>query len=56
MKFEEVIKTFLNEKNDGETSEPLPWCIEIKKDPNASEEYNQLGDLIIKLFELRAKL
>ena len=57
MRFDKVINLVLEQipKEEGEP-EPQPWCLEIKKDPSMSEEYNELGDLIIKLFELRARL
>lgn len=58
MQFEEFFKLVIKEqeKPKEEVPEPQPWCLEIKKDPSMSEEYNELGDLIIRLFELRAKL
>ena len=58
MQFEEFFKLVIKEqeKPKEEEPEPLPWCLEIKKDLSMSKEYNELGDLIIKLFELRAKL
>lgn len=58
MQFEEFFKLVIKEqeKPKEEVPEPQPWCLEIKKDPSMSKEYNELGDLIIRLFELRAKL
>lgn len=58
MQFEEFFKLVIKEqeKPKEEVPEPQPWCLEIKKDPSMSEEYNELGDLIIRLFELRARL
>jgi hypothetical protein len=57
MQFNEVIQAFLEEKRiEEEKTEPQPWCIEITKDLSRSKEYNELGDLIIKLFQLRAKM
>jgi len=57
MRFDKVISLVLEQiPKKEEEPEPQPWCLEIKKDPSKSEEYNKLGDLIIRLFELRAKL
>ena len=58
MQFEEFFKLVIKEqeKPKEEVPEPQPWCLEIKKDLSMSEEYNELGDLIIRLFELRARL
>ena len=57
MRFEQIIQSLLQEKeNKREEHESLPWSIEIKKDPNGSKEYNEIGDIIIKLVEIRAKL
>jgi hypothetical protein len=57
MRFDKVINLVLEQiPKEEEKPEPQPWCLEIKKDPSKSEEYNKLGDLIIRLFELRAKL
>ena len=59
MQFEEIFKLVIKEQEkpkEEEKPEPQPWCLEIKKDPSMSEEYNELGDLIIKLFELRSRL
>ena len=57
MRFDKVINLVLEQiPKEEEKPEPQPWCLEIKKDLSKSEEYNELGDLIIRLFELRAKL
>jgi hypothetical protein len=56
MRFEQIIKIVLEQAPKKEEYEPLPWSIEITKDPKRSREYNELGDLIIKLFELRSRL
>ena len=56
MRFEQIIKIVLEQAPKKEESEPMPWSLEITKDPKRSKEYNELGDLIIKLFELRSKL
>ena len=57
MQFEEVIQAFLKEKRiEEEKQVPQPWSIEITKDPAKGKLYNELGDFIIKLFELRSKL
>jgi hypothetical protein len=55
MRFEQIIKIIL-EQTTKEDYEAMPWSIEITKDPKRSKEYNELGNLIIKLFELRSKL
>ena len=57
MRFDEVISLVLEQiPKEEEEPEPQPWCLEIKKDLSMSKEYNELGDLIIRLFELRSKL
>lgn len=58
MQFEEIFKLIINEqeKPKEEEPQPEPWCLEIKKDFSKSKAYNELGDLIIRLFELRARL
>jgi hypothetical protein len=58
MYFNKLIQSIIEEKTEPEKeeSEYSPWCIEIVKDPKRGEMYNLLGDLIIKLFELRSKL
>jgi len=57
MRFDKVINLVLEQiPKEEEKPEPQPWCLEIKKDPSKREEYNKLGDLIIRLFELRSKL
>jgi hypothetical protein len=57
MQFNEVVQAFLEEKRmEEEKTKPQPWSIEITKDFSRSKEYNELGDLIIKLFELRSKM
>lgn len=58
MQFEEIFKLIIKEqeKPKEEESQPEPWSLEIKKDFSKSKAYNELGDLIIRLFELRARL
>ena len=57
MHFEKIIASLLEEKEDKTLEyELLPWCIEITKNPSKSEEYNELGRLIIKLNEIRARM
>ena len=56
MRFEQIIKIVLEQAPKKEEYESLPWSIEITKDSKRSKEYNELGDLIIKLFELRSRL
>jgi hypothetical protein len=58
MRFDNIVNLLLEEKKEEDSKEFMdqPWSIEIKKDPNGSKEYNMLGDLIIKLFEIRAKM
>lgn len=58
MQFEEIFKLIINEqeKPKEEEYQPEPWSLEIRKDFSKSEAYNELGDLIIRLFELRARL
>ena len=57
MRFDKVINLVLEQiPKEEEKPEPQPWCLEIKKDFSKSDAYNELGDLIIKLFELRSRL
>jgi len=58
MIFNSLIQQYLEEKSEPtkEDYEVMPWSLEITKDLKRSQEYNELGDLIIKLFELRSKL
>jgi hypothetical protein len=58
MSFNSLIQQYLEEKAEPtkEDYEAMPWCLEIVKDSKRSEMYNELGELIIKLFELRSKL
>lgn len=57
VQFERIIKTLLAESEDKpENYESLPWSLEIVNDPSKGAIYNELGDLIIKLYEFRAKL
>jgi hypothetical protein len=58
MTFNSLIRQYLEERTETtkEDYEAMPWCIEITKDPKRSKEYNELGNIIIKLFELRSKL
>ena len=58
MTFNSLIQQYLEEKSEPtkEDYEAMPWSLEIVKDPKRSEMYNELGELIIKLFELRSRL
>lgn len=57
MQFNEVIQAFLEEKRlEEEKQVPQAWSIEITKDLNKGKLYNEIGDYIIKLYELRSKL
>jgi hypothetical protein len=57
MRFDKVINLVLEQiPKEEEKPEPQPWCLEIKKDLSKRDAYNELGDLIIKLFELRSRL
>ena len=58
MSFNSLIQQYLEEKSEPtkEDYEAMPWSLEIVKDPKHSEMYNELGELIIKLFVLRSKL
>jgi hypothetical protein len=58
MSFNSLIQQYLEEKSEPtkEDYEAMPWSLEIVKDSKRSEMYNELGELIIKLFELRSKL
>jgi hypothetical protein len=56
MLFDQTIKYILEQTKDNRAPEPEPWSLEIKKDFSKSDAYNELGDLIIKLFELRSRL
>jgi hypothetical protein len=57
MKFDQIIESFLQEEKKAEEDyETMPWSIEIIKDSNRSELYNNLGNLIIRLYEIRSRL
>lgn len=56
MKFEEVLKKYLIEVQKNEDIKPEPWTLEVTKDPEKSEEYNLIGELIIQLSILRSKI
>ena len=58
MSFNSLIQQYLEEKSEPtkEDYEAMPWGLEIVKDSKRSEMYNELGELIIKLFELRSRL
>ena len=58
MSFNSLIQQYLEEKSEPtkEDYEAMPWSLEIVKDSKRSEMYNELGELIIKLFELRSRL
>jgi hypothetical protein len=58
MSFNSLIQQYLEEKAEPtkEDYEAMPWSLEIVKDSNRSAMYNELGELIIKLFELRSRL
>ena len=58
MKFNELISKYLFEKKEEKEQEelPVPFVMEITKDPEQSKLYNELGEIIIKLSFLRNKL
>ena len=58
MSFNSLIQQYLEEKSEPtkEDYEAMPWSLEIVKDSKRSKMYNELGELIIKLFELRSRL
>jgi len=56
MKFDDLISTLLFEKKDEPAEASVPFVIEITKDLEQSNLYNELGELIIKLSSLRNKL
>ena len=56
MKFEKLFEQFIIEKEIEKEDSLFSWTIEITKDPQKSEKYNLLGELIILLSQLRNKL
>ncbi len=56
MKFSELLDQYLKEVKEESDSIESPWSIEITKDSKKSDEYNQLGELIIRLSSLRSKM
>ena len=57
MKFDELVSKYLFEKKEKEEQElPVPFVIEITKDPEQSKLHNELGEIIVKLSYLRNKL
>lgn len=57
MKFNELVSKYLFEKKEKEEQElPVPFVIEISKDPEQSKLHNELGEIIIKLSYIRNKL
>ena len=56
MKFNELISKYLFEKKERVEELPVPFIMEITKDPEQSKLYNELGEIIIKLSFLRNKL
>ena len=56
MKFNELISKYLLEKKEKVEELPVPFIMEITKDPEQSKLYNELGEIIIKLSYLRNKL
>lgn len=57
MKFNELVSKYLFEKKEKEEQElPVPFVIEITKDPEQSKLHNELGEIIVKLSYLRNKL
>jgi len=56
MKFLELLEQYLEEVKEESDSIESPWSIEITKDSKKSDEYNQLGELIIRLSFLRSKM
>lgn len=55
MTFEELHKQYVTEKEKKEFSS-TPWIIEITSNPEKTSLYNLLGEMIIKLAELRTRL
>lgn len=55
-KFSELLERYLEEVKEELSSSETPWSIEITKDEEKSKEYNQLGELIIRLSTIRSKL
>ena len=56
MKFNELVSKYLFEKKENEQELPVPFVIEITKDPKQSKLHNELGEIIIKLSYIRNKL
>jgi hypothetical protein len=56
MKFSLLIQEAEEELKKDRSPDPEPWSLEIRKDPSKSKQYNEMGDLIIKLFALRSKM
>jgi|LakMenE18May11ns_1017448.scaffolds.fasta_scaffold8124237_2 hypothetical protein len=58
MSFNSLIQQYLEEKSEPtkEDYEAMPWSLEIVKDSKKGKLYNELGELIIQLFEIRSKL
>jgi hypothetical protein len=57
MKFDKLVSKYLFEKKEKEEQElPVPFVIEITKDPAQSKLHNELGEIIIKLSYIRNKL
>ena len=50
MKFNELICRLLYEKEEEIKESPVPFVIEITKDEDQDFIYNELGEIIIKLF------
>lgn len=55
-KFSELLERYLEEVKEELSSSETSWSIEITKDKEKSKEYNQLGELIIRLSTIRSKL
>ena len=54
MTFEELHKQYILEKK--EEKKPEPWSLEITSNPDKSSLYNLLGEMIIKLAQIRSRL
>jgi hypothetical protein len=53
--FEELHKQYVVEKEEKEKSSE-PWSLEITSNPDKSSLYNLLGEIIIKLAQVRSRL
>jgi hypothetical protein len=53
--FEELHKQYISEKEE-EKESSTPWSLEITSNPDKSSLYNLLGEIIIKLAQIRTQL